>query len=436
MRRVLLPLLAVLGLPRPVLADPSAADKALAETLFDEARKLGAEGKYEEACPKFAESNRRDPGIGTLLYLADCYEKTNKLASAWATFREASQKAKAAGQTDRAKIAGDRATAIEPQIIRLTVVVSKEAQITGLEVLLDGQALPDALWGTPMPVDGGKHVLEARAPGRARWSTEISLTEKGEKRTAPIPVLAATGAAPPPPPATTASTAPPPPPPKDAPPVRDDGTKPDGAKPAAFAPVAALRFGYAMPTGKSGSAGSGDSVALSSLVSSGPGVEVNGGARIGGHVTAFLFYARQFLSASGDVSGSSKSAYRQVFGLGAQVASSHATRGPVGFYGEAGLVVSDQVALSASAPAGEPACASDAKLDGAGIRLGGGANIPVAGMLVVSPLLTADVGRFSSATLSNDSGCGRKSGSYSLASKDVHATLFAGVSIAFPLELR
>ena len=62
---------------------------AEAERLFNEAKLLVEHRNYTAACPKFAESQRLDPGVGTLLYLADCYQHTNRPASAWTTFRQA-----------------------------------------------------------------------------------------------------------------------------------------------------------------------------------------------------------------------------------------------------------------------------------------------------------------------------------------------------------
>ena len=70
-------------------------NEAAAEALFDEAKKLANDGKFAEACPKFAESNRLDRGAGTLIHLADCYEKNKQTASAWATFKEAASAAQA-----------------------------------------------------------------------------------------------------------------------------------------------------------------------------------------------------------------------------------------------------------------------------------------------------------------------------------------------------
>src|SRR5207245_4895145 len=95
-------------------------------------KKLRAEGKVAEACPKFAESNRLDAGIGTMLYLADCYEKSGQTASAWAQFREVASLAARQGDP-REKIARERVARLEPKLSKLSVSVSA-ADVTGREV--------------------------------------------------------------------------------------------------------------------------------------------------------------------------------------------------------------------------------------------------------------------------------------------------------------
>lgn len=77
----------------PVQAQTSNA--ALAESLFREGKRLSGERKFADACPKFAESYKLDPGLGTLLNLAICHESEGKPATAWAEFSETSSRANA-----------------------------------------------------------------------------------------------------------------------------------------------------------------------------------------------------------------------------------------------------------------------------------------------------------------------------------------------------
>ena len=58
-------LLALLGWPTSLLAQSSNA--ALAESLYQEGKRLMGEKKYAEACPKFAESQKLDPATGTFV---------------------------------------------------------------------------------------------------------------------------------------------------------------------------------------------------------------------------------------------------------------------------------------------------------------------------------------------------------------------------------
>ncbi len=64
-------LLGLSGLARAQSAGTN--NRAAAEALFSEGRSLSAKGRYAEACPKFEASQQLDPGLGTMLNLAECY---------------------------------------------------------------------------------------------------------------------------------------------------------------------------------------------------------------------------------------------------------------------------------------------------------------------------------------------------------------------------
>jgi serine/threonine-protein kinase len=205
-------------------AEPDAQTRAAAVALFDDARKKMAEGNYADACPKLEQSQRMDPGIGTLFNLADCYEHIGRTASAWLGFRDVAGAARAAQQPEREKVARDRAAALEPKLSRLSIEVAKGAP-AGLEVTRDGKPVPRELWGTALPLDPGEHELRAAAEGFEPWSSKIRVEGKGRTVTVNVPALAprstpapAPLAAPPPAPApSTPPAAEPPPPTADQP---------------------------------------------------------------------------------------------------------------------------------------------------------------------------------------------------------------------------
>ena len=173
---------------RSARADATLADKAAAQTLFDEGRKLMAAGKLTEACPKLAESQKLDPGVGTQFHLADCYERTGQTASAWAGFLDAASAARSMGQADREKVAKERAAALAPRLSKLTIT-SSVVSLAGLEIKRDGAAVGRALWGTAVPVDPGSHMIEATAPGKKAWRSTVKVEGDNASVIVAVPAL-------------------------------------------------------------------------------------------------------------------------------------------------------------------------------------------------------------------------------------------------------
>jgi tetratricopeptide (TPR) repeat protein len=154
------------------------SSETAAVALFDEGRKLMAQGKFAEACPKLAESERLAPNGGTLLNLAECYEKNGQTASAWVALKDVAARANAVGKADVEKRALARAAALEPNLARLTVVVPAASDVPGLEVKRDGVTLGHAEFGVAIPVDPGAHLVEATAPQKKKWTAQLTVAAK------------------------------------------------------------------------------------------------------------------------------------------------------------------------------------------------------------------------------------------------------------------
>lgn len=181
-------------------------EKAAATQLFDEAVALMEKGKFSDACPKLAKSQQLAPNGGTLLALADCYEKNGQYASAWVALKEAADRAAAAKRSDAEKSALDAAKRLEPKISKLTVEVPPRAAIDGLALKRDGKPMNQAEIGVAVPLDPGPHTIEASAPGRMPWSSKLTFGATASTKTVTVPVLDFDPAAAPPSDATSRET--------------------------------------------------------------------------------------------------------------------------------------------------------------------------------------------------------------------------------------
>jgi hypothetical protein len=166
---------------RTARADGS-GNGAAAQALFDEGKKQMAAGHYDRACASFEQSQKLDPAVGTLLNLANCYEKAGKTASAWTTWVEVQSVAVRAGRADAERVAKERADALVKRLSKLTISAASADKQPGLEVTRDGVTVGTAELGLPIPVDPGPHTIAAKAPGRKSRETRITVTSGTEPR--------------------------------------------------------------------------------------------------------------------------------------------------------------------------------------------------------------------------------------------------------------
>jgi hypothetical protein len=186
-------------------ADPE-ADLATSNALFEEAKRLQAEGHVAEACDKYAQSYRLAPRGGTLLNLGLCHEDQGKLLDARRELTEALAIAKRDGRADRVPVAEQHLAAIEGKLSFVEIVPPPNAP-ADLEIKVDDAPVPRDAWGR-VPVEAGRHVV--RASSRVGPPREIEITiGPAEKARATIPPFEVAREAPRP------SPPPPSPPPSD-----------------------------------------------------------------------------------------------------------------------------------------------------------------------------------------------------------------------------
>lgn len=164
-------------------AQSSSDASVIGRDLFAQGRALMAKEDFAAACKKFEESQRIDPGGGTLLNLALCHEKLGKTATAWAEFNEALRIARNDGRTDRAEFAKQHVDDLAGRLSRLTVVVPPAARAPDLVVKRNGVELASTLWGEELAVDPGAQLIEISAPGKIGAKQTVVVGSNGDKKT-------------------------------------------------------------------------------------------------------------------------------------------------------------------------------------------------------------------------------------------------------------
>lgn len=169
------------------IAQTNASDAAIAQSLFEEGRKLMNEKKFPEACPRLERSYKLDPAPGTLLNLAVCHEAIGKTATARNEYLDTVTMARRDNRRDRLTFAQQHLKGLDGKVSTLTV--TDQAREPGLEWRLDGIKVGVESFGIALPIDPGTHTIEATATGKQTWKTTVDVIKDGEKKTLEIPAL-------------------------------------------------------------------------------------------------------------------------------------------------------------------------------------------------------------------------------------------------------
>lgn len=161
--RAALALAIALAIPSGALAQ---AGDVAAEALFEEGvAKLDA-GDYPAACPLLerAIAASSSEALGGMLALAECYEKSNRPASAWALYRKVAARAGASGQSSRAAEAESGAARLEPTLPKVRFIAPKDAP-PDLRARFGSETIPSKVWDVALPVDPGQLEIKFEADG-------------------------------------------------------------------------------------------------------------------------------------------------------------------------------------------------------------------------------------------------------------------------------
>jgi hypothetical protein len=169
-------------------AEPTPTQVATSTALFNEARSLMAMGRYDDAAQRLRGAQALTPGVGILLNLGECYEKTGRPASAFGSYSEAFVLARRVGD-DRATEAKRRQDAVEPKLSRLKLDVAAANKGAGVVITQDGHELPESVWSSGIPVDPGEHTIEAKAPRKRAWKTVVRVEATPATTPVVVPAL-------------------------------------------------------------------------------------------------------------------------------------------------------------------------------------------------------------------------------------------------------
>lgn len=190
-----------LALSRPAAAaEPSASEISVARRLFEEGRAAADASRWAEAASKFRRASAIKDTPGLRYHLARCEEEQGAFVEALIEYDRARELidrgTRAADVEQLLPAARER---VRAKVALLTLRVPDGIQ--NVSVHVDGKAVSASVLGVPMPINPGRHRIQAVAVGRTPYSSELSLG-LGEVREVPLELpFATTAPAPPPRPA-------------------------------------------------------------------------------------------------------------------------------------------------------------------------------------------------------------------------------------------
>lgn len=166
--------------------------EATAQLLYEQAMKAIDAGDYESACPKLEKSLAIEDAMGARFFLAECYEKTGRYASAWNNYVRVAEQAHREGETKREAFSRKRAEEVRAKVGTARLELAPATKALAIEVTRNGEPVSAALVEAPIPLDAGEHTFIVTAPDHEPFTGKVTV-EDGAEVTLTIPALASSG---------------------------------------------------------------------------------------------------------------------------------------------------------------------------------------------------------------------------------------------------
>jgi hypothetical protein len=152
------------------------------DRLFEQGRALMAEGRVDEACPLFERSHSLEPALGTLLNLADCYERQRRFERAHRRFVEAARWAARRNETKREEVARARARALEPSVVLLEIDTRRVSATATIRNLATEQPEYEGpvIDHEPIALEPGQYAVKVVAVGFLPFESRLDVARTGQ----------------------------------------------------------------------------------------------------------------------------------------------------------------------------------------------------------------------------------------------------------------
>lgn len=157
--------------PAVAWMQPTKADLARAESLYQEGDKLEQGNDEEGALAKFKEALAIIETPQLRLRAGRCHERLGRFASASAEYQRALELA--TGDAQLTKLAEQQLDGVRDQVPTVTLSFAQGAPPEGTSARADGASFSIQ---KSLPLDPGHHVVEVDAPGYRGFRQEIDLT--------------------------------------------------------------------------------------------------------------------------------------------------------------------------------------------------------------------------------------------------------------------